>query len=224
VIAKLLNIIEHGLGRTVKLNWKNTINYNPKFGPNPGDGGKGGINIPAYGEYGGPQTSGPDDPVDALDTLFKAHDLAIGEAMKDGKLLPAELVIPHAALINGIVGLEETQDGLLVVEETAGTSPAGDAEATIYAGMTIFALTAELAQAGLLYQLETALDPSDPVEFDDVPRVLHDAQEYMEKGLKEAPAAGKGLNGALQLFEKEFAEILGTPDTSLSSGSSDYFF
>ena len=127
MIAKLLNIIEHGLGRTVKLNWKNTINYNPKFGPNPGGTeAKEASIIPAYGEYGGPQTSGPDDPVKATlsgSTLFsRRHDLAIGEAMKDGKLLPAELVISHAALINGIVGLEETQDGLLVVEATAGTS------------------------------------------------------------------------------------------------------
>ena len=46
----------------------------------------------------------------------------------------------------------------------------------------------------------------------------------MEKGLEEAPAAGKGLNGALQIFEKEFAEILGIQDPSLSSGSSDFFF
>jgi hypothetical protein len=208
----------------VKIDWKQAITFNPKFGSSLGDEGKGGIKIPTYGNYGGPKISGPGDPVDALDTLFKAHDLAIGEAMKDGKLLPAELVIPHAALINGIVGLEETQDGLLVVEKIAGTSPAGDAEATIYAGMTVFALTAELAQLGLLYQLETALDSSDTLEFDDVPQALHDAQRYMEKGLEEAPDAGKGLNGALQLFEKEFVEILGTPDTSLSSGSSDYFF
>ncbi len=128
------------------------------------------------------------------------HDIAIEEAMKHG-LKPAELVIPHAALINGIVGsekgnipgLKETDDGLLVVDDITETPLTGDAEATIYGGMTIFALTAELAQLGLLGQLEAALDPSDPVEFDDVPRVLQDAQRYMEKGLEEAPSAGKGL-------------------------------
>jgi hypothetical protein len=80
------------------------------------------------------------------------------------------------------------------------------------------------AQHGLLGQLEAALDPSDPVKFDDVPRALQDAQGYMERGLEEAPSAGKGLNGALQLFENEFVKLMGTPDTSLSSGASDYFF
>ena len=77
--------------------------------------------------------------------------------------------------------------------------------------MTIFALTAELAQGGLLASLRPALDPSDPVEFDDVPRALQDAQRYMERGLEEAPTAGKGLNGAFQLFEKEFDATPGHP-------------
>jgi hypothetical protein len=223
----------------VTIDWSKTITLNPKFGSDPdggGKGGKGGILIPAYGKYGGPQISGLGDPVDAtpvdeLDTLFMLHDVAIEEAMKYG-LKPAELVIPHAALINGIVGsekgnipgLKETDDGLLVVDDIIETPLTGDAEATIYGGMTVFALTAELAQHGLLGQLEAALDPLDPVKFDDVPRVLQDAQRYMERGLEEAPSAGKGLNGALQLFENEFVQLLGTPDTPLSSGASDYFF
>jgi hypothetical protein len=223
----------------VTIDWSKTITLNPKFGSDPdggGKGGKGGILIPAYGEYGGPQISGlggPVDaePVDALDTLFMLHDIAIEKAMKYG-LKPAELVLPHATLINGIVGsekgnipdLKEADDGLLVVDNITETPLTGDAEATIYGGMTVFALTAELAQLGLLGQLEAALDPSDPVEFDDVPRVLQEAQRYMERGLEEAPSAGKGLNGALQLFENEFVQLLGTSDPSLSSGSSDYFF
>jgi hypothetical protein len=192
----------------VTIDWSKTITFNPKFGSDPdggGKGGKGGILIPAYGEYGGPQISGLGDPVDAepvdeLDTLFMQHDIAIEKAMTYD-LKSAELVIPHAELINGIVGsekgnipgLKEAEDGLLVVENTTETPLAGDAEATIYAGMTIFALTAELAQHGLLGQLEAALDPSDSVKFDDLPRALQDAQRYMERGLEEAPSAGKGL-------------------------------
>ena len=40
-------------------------------------------------------------------TLFSwLHDVAIEEAMKHG-LKPAELVIPHAKLINGIIGSED---------------------------------------------------------------------------------------------------------------------
>ena len=221
------------------IDWSKTITLNPKFGSDldgGGKGGKGGILIPAYGEYGGPQISGLSDPVDAepvdeLDALFKLHDVAIEKAMTYG-LKSAELVVPHAELIKGIVGsekgdipgLKETDDGLLVVDNITDTPLTGDAEASIYAGMTIFALTAELAQHGLLGQLEAALDSSDSVKFDDVPRALQDAQRYMERGLEEAPSAGKGLNGALQLFENEFVKLMGTPDTSLSSGASDYFF
>jgi len=44
----------------------------------------------------------------------------------------------------------------------------------------------------------------------------------MDKGLEEAPSAGKGLHGAFQLFEKEFADFLDTPDPLPSSGSIDF--
>jgi len=213
---------------TAKIDWKHTITFNPKFGPNLGDGGKGGIKIPAYGNYGGPQISGPGKPVDKLDALFQKHDHDIGVAAKGG-LKTAELIGPHAKLINGIIGSEdgkvaglpETKDGLLVVGNTDQKPPVGDAEATLYAGMTIFALTGELAQSGLqvLGQLEAALDPSDPLVFDDLSRALHDASRYMEKGIEDVPNAAKGLHGAFQLFEKDFADFLDTPDPLDSSGS-----
>jgi hypothetical protein len=219
---------------TEKIDWKHTITFNPTFGPNLGDGGKGGIKIPAYGKYGGPQISGPGAPVDKLDALFQKHDHEIGAAMAGG-LDPKELPGPHAKLINGIVGSEhgefpglpETKDGLLVVGNADHIPPVGDAEATLYAGMTIFALTAQLAQGGIpaLVQFETALDPtdpSDPLAFDDTSRVLHDASRYMERGLDEVPDAGKGLHGALQLFEKSFADFLDTPDPLHSSGLSTF--
>jgi len=204
----------------LNIHWDNTITFNPNFGPNLGEDARGGIKIPAYGNYGGPTISGhdfKDKPVDDLDALFKAHDLAIKEAAEGG-LDPSELVQPHANLINGIISLNETPDALLVVHDGAG----GDAEATLYGGMTIFALTAELAQHGLLGALEDALDPSTPAVFDNVPAALRDAARYMERGLEEVPAEGRGLNGALHLFEKNFVELLGTPDPSHSSGASDF--
>jgi len=204
------------------INWDNTITINPISGPNLGGGSRGGIQVPAYGEYGGPQISGngfKNDPVDDLDALFKAHDLAILEAAEGG-LAPSELVQPHADLINGVTNLNETRDGLLVLEEGAG----GDAEATLYGALTVLALTAELTQQGFLGQLEGALDPSDPFVIDDVPAALRDAMGYMERGLEEVPAEGKGLNGAIQLFENQFAELLGIPDLSLSSVASDFLF
>jgi hypothetical protein len=213
------------LEAALSIDWSNTIPYNPEFGPGLVGWPKGGIQIPAYGKYGGPQISGngfKDDPVDKLDALFKAHDQAIDTAMEDG-LVPSELVQPHGALINGITGLKESDDGLLVVvKETAGKPPEGDAEATLYAGMTSFALTAELTQLGFLGQLEGALDRSDPFVLDDVQAAIKDAARYMEKGLEEVPAEGRGLDGALQLFEKQFVELLGTPDLSHSSGALDF--
>lgn len=228
MIVKLFDIIEHGLEKTVTIDWKHTITFNPTFGPNLEGGGKGGIKIPAYGKYGGPQISGPGKPVDKLDALFKKHDDDIGDI---GTVTGEELVEAHAKLINGIIGsedgkipgLKETQDGLLVVENVNKTPLTGDAEATLYAGVTIFALTAELAQGGFLGELETALDPSDPDPrvLDDVSMALQDAWRYMERGLEEAPSAGKGLHGAFQLFEKEFDALLDTPDPFLSSGSLD---
>jgi hypothetical protein len=212
---------------TAKIDWKHTITFNPKFGPNLGDAGKGGIKIPAYGNYGGPQISGPDKPVDELDALFQKHDVAIGVI---GTAKGEQLAKPHADLINGIVGSEhgeipglpETKDGLLVVGNPDQIPPVGDAEATLYAGMTIFALTAELAQGGkvVLGRLEAELDPVDPLVFDDIPRALQDASRYMKKGLEEVPSAGKALHGAVQLFENEAADFLDTPDPLHSSGSS----
>ena len=109
-----------------------------------------------------------------------------------------------------------------MVENITETPLTGDAEATIYAGMTIFALTAELAQRGLLGQLETALDPSDPVESLTTSRGRsRTRRDTWKRALKRRPAPVKVCNGALQLFEKEFVQLLGTPDPSLSSGSSD---
>jgi len=208
----------------VKIGWENAITFNPILGPDLEGDSEGGIQIPTYGNYGGPRISGhgfKDDPVDDLDALFKTHDQEIVHAAQGG-LESSELIQPHANLINGIMDLMESDDGLLVVEETAGKHPDGDAEATLYAGLTMFALTAELAQLGFLGELEKALDPSDPFVFDDVPNALKDAARYMERGLEEAPAAGRGLNGALNLFEKQFVELLGTPDPSHSSGASDF--
>jgi len=75
------------------------------------------------------------------------HDDDIGDI---GTVTGEQLVKAHAKLINGIVGsengefpgLKETHDGLLVVENVNKTPLIGDAEATLYAGVTIFALTA----------------------------------------------------------------------------------
>jgi hypothetical protein len=222
-----------------KIDWYNTIPLNPHFGTDLDGDAKGGIGIPAYGKYGGPQITSTDDPVDDLDALFQVHDGLIGAAMTDGVLAPSELVGAHATLINGITGtdgatgpnsvngLGETPNGLLVVEESSGGRPVGDAEATLYAGLTMFALTADIAQHGVgsLVELETALDPKEPAGpfvFDDISEALQEAARYLETGLEEAPSAGRGLHGALQLFEREFDQFLNPEIASSSTGTTDF--
>jgi hypothetical protein len=81
-----------------KIDWGNVITYNPKFGFDfVGDLPQGGIKVPAYGFYGGPQNTRPTPPgeepkgVDALDTLFGRHDLALSGLLKD-KIIAQEEV------------------------------------------------------------------------------------------------------------------------------------
>jgi hypothetical protein len=203
----------HGLEKNVKptkIDWTNTIPFKLDFGPD--------FDAPTYGKYGGPQISGPGLPIDKLDALFMAHDQEIIAAIiNDGQLEPSELVQPHANLINGILGLEEAPTGRLMVDEIGG-EPQGDAEATLYSGFTILALTADLVQYGLLDELETALDPQDPMVFDDVPAALEEAGEYVAKAL----SSGKPLKEAFDLFDKAYDELLDRQDALTST--SDWGF
>jgi len=73
-----------------KISWDNVITFNPTFGFDLfGDLPQGGIKIPAYGFFGGPQNTRPLPPseepkgVDALDTLFGRHDVALSSLLQD---------------------------------------------------------------------------------------------------------------------------------------------
>jgi hypothetical protein len=189
----------------IKINWRDAdpLFINPKFGLDLEGNPSKGIPIPTYGNYGGPNISGPELPVDELDALFQVHDDAMERALvSENVLTPEELVQPHATLINDV--------GSLLNYESVD-----DAETTLYGGFSIFALTAHLAQFGLLRELEMALDPTDasrPFVFDDVSAALNDAQGYMERGLAELTPGEAGqarsLNGLLSYFEVQFEGFL----------------
>jgi hypothetical protein len=175
------------------------ITINPKHGTDlqfQGNPPKG-IKVPNYGNFGGPLISGEGGvPVDSLDKLFEAHDDNIGNK----GLLPA-----HAELFEGIADLP-VKDGFIL----------GDPEASLYAGFTIFALTASVMQLDELdgsnnpslldlFDAQLQLAPGDAVPLDDVSAALTKAAEYMETGLEAVPSnESKGLNGLFHIWEKQF--------------------
>ncbi|QQP91302.1 hypothetical protein IGS68_08890 [Skermanella sp. TT6] len=179
------------------IDWEKTIKFNPKFGPNlSADLPPGGIRIPSYGNYGGPlNDAGPDGiPVDCLDGLFKTHDRTIeASAIDAGGLTPGDLISAHADLIGGIAALD-ARSGL------------EDPEASLYAGLSTLALTAEVASFGGLEALAWELGPATGL-----PTVIAEAIENMEVGLAEVRGGGKSLHGALHWFERQFVDLLGVP-------------
>jgi hypothetical protein len=122
------------------INWAKEVFIDPvTFSASAGPGG---IPIPTYGNYGGPDyadgvvgaaipPTGALPPVDQLDALFYTHDLAY-------QLQPSANEIPSAdlALIHGIESLTAT--GSL------------DAEASLYAGATILGVISLMALNGNL--------------------------------------------------------------------------
>lgn len=203
-----------------KIHWDDPdpLFINPKFGIDLQGHASEGIPIPTYGNYGGPNIydrSGTGETVDALDALFKTHDETIQSAMSDsqtsGVLAPDELVAAHAQLFDGILHTLPQSGGFVL----------NDAEATLYAGFTLFGLTAELAQLGLLEKLELALadlgDPEAPFDFfnpalEDVSAALNYAQDYMETGFAgltpEEAGEARSLAGLLPMFEHQFQDFL----------------
>jgi hypothetical protein len=214
-----------------KIHWSNVITYNPKVGLDlSGDLPQGGIPIPAYGDFGGPQNTHPKKTVgvDALDTLFRDHDLALDVLFKDdGVITPGEVqpfISAHVTLITEVTKLQKDSDGLLRVDlEGKEIVEEGSAEATLYAGLTNLALTHDLAllphNIGLT-ALESALEDLDFLNlpdspgFDNVLGVVSQAVENMETGFAELPGVGKSLHGAAAYFEGQLIHLLTPSDTS----------
>ena len=215
-----------------KISWDNVITFNPTFGFDLfGDLPQSGIKVPAYGFFGGPQNTRPlplgEEPkgVDALDTLFGRHDVALSDLLQDKIITQEEVpafISAHVALITGITDLGRDTSGLFQVDinkDTGQVTQEGSAEATLYAGLTVLALTADLASIPGNYglnALETALNFSDlsqPLVYDDVLEVVTQAAEDMETGFAELPGAGKSLHGAFHHLEEQLVHLLTPSDT-----------
>jgi hypothetical protein len=215
-----------------KISWDNVITFNPTFGFDLfGDHPQGGIKVPAYGFFGGPQNTRPLPPseepkgVDALDTLFGRHDVALSGLLQDKIVTQEEVpafISAHVALITAITDLGRDTSGLLQVDinkDTGQVTQEGSTEATFYAGLTVLALTADLASIPDNYglnALEAALDFSDisePLVYDDVLEVITQAVEDMGTGFAELPGAGKSLHGALHHLEEQLVHLLTPSDT-----------
>jgi hypothetical protein len=215
-----------------KISWDNVITFNPTFGFDLfGDLPQGGIKVPAYGFFGGPQNTRAfplgEEPkgVDALDTLFGRHDVALSSLLQDKIITQEEVpafISAHVALITGITNLGRDTSGLLQVDinkDTGQVTQEGSAEATLYAGLTVLALTADLASIPDNYglsALEVALDFSDlsePRVYDDILEAVTQAAEDMDTGFAELPGAGKSLHGALHHLEEQLIHLLTPSDT-----------
>lgn len=188
------------------------ITFNPKSGLDLQATHPNGVRVPNYGNYGGPLNSGG-IPVDDLDIFFKNHDDLITNAIKNGNGVPSsqDFVKAHAHLFGEILSLEPDEDGLLVMER-ANEEIVADPEATLYAGFTLFGLTAHVMQLdklddpknpNLLGVFEVELAKFDPAL--NVSTVLTNAAEYMETGLEAVPPnEAKGLNGLFHIWEHQF--------------------
>jgi hypothetical protein len=189
----------------MEINWDGPLlSFNPQKGTDLQGNPPGGIRFPTYGEYGGPQITGNGKtPVDTLDWFFKDHDEKIISAGSD--ITPMELVEAHEDLIADIFTLRETSDGVLKVVTDQGETIA-DPEATLYAGFTVLALSAQILSFGedavQLFANELAEDGLS------LPEVLTDALQYMETGLDEVPSEGRGLNGLVHVFGNQFSDYL----------------
>jgi len=195
------------------INWEGPlIKISPEFGSDLQADHQKGVPTPTYGSFGGPQIFGQEGgPVDTLDAFFAFHDGLIAIASNNGQEMPTpqELVEAHAQLIAKITDLP-SENGLLSMHSPPDNpEDYPDAEATLYAGFTMFALTAQVMQLDeldgpndLLGQFEDELAELDPALT--VSTVLTKAAEYMETGLEAVPNEGKGLNGLFHIWEHQF--------------------
>jgi hypothetical protein len=163
---------------TMNINWESTFHLHPKT-LEPGTKG---IPIPSYGLYGGPGISGPGEPLDELDAAFETHDNLSALAGNNVALQSAA----DAQLVFEIAALD--QQGLL-----------DDPEEALYAGVATLGIVGELALNDSLQLLGSQAQ---------LAAILVNAVDNIETGLTAEPSEGRGLHGALHLFEAKFADFL----------------
>ena len=140
-----------------------------------------GITIPTYGMYGGPQFTGgminpgvfiDVPPVDALDTFFKAHDLAYFTTPASDS---EALAIADLNLISNLGSLDDSQLG-------------GDAH--------LYAAGAELA---LLYNVTVNCGRADLLTVEQKNAIVADAMDHLEQASIDptSPAEQEGVSTVL---------------------------
>ena len=166
------------------INWEEPFYLNTRTLTTPASPeGRHSIPIPTYGNYGGPgytqgdfgenplqQPTTSERPLDALDRQFRRHDVASALAGDD----PAAQATADLALVQKIAGLSDEK--------------LSDPEASLYAGLTTFVLTGQIAVNGTREQ------------FRDARQALPDALDNITSGLDELPF-GERLTAFLWLAE-----------------------
>jgi hypothetical protein len=172
------------------INWDVAFHFDPlTLRPAP----SGGVAVPTYGEYGGPDYSegafGPlvapyEPPADALDALFLAHDIA-----SDAAATPAQQAAADLGLLRGVVAL----------------GPADlDPEGSVYAGLTTLTMVGHLAAEGGLGLLSRG----------ELSRAVLDAADDIGRGLAgldpgEREQAQDWLRAATDATGLHFADAVG---------------
>jgi hypothetical protein len=156
-----------------------------------------GIPIPTYGNYGGPgYTAGTlggtasvpanPPPVDPLDQLFYAHDLALQESNGN----PQVIVAASIALVLQMNALP------LIDPSNASYDPA----AQLYEGLGALAVIGQL--------IAPAWQFIDSTTQGQIITVAQHAVTNFEEGLAAIPGEAGSLHGALHVFEHKFADML----------------
>ena len=173
----------------MNINWKDsTLRFDPN---SPDPFATHGIPLPVYGNYGGPNwsagqvggiaTNPPNPPpVDQLDTLFWAHDLAYQSSTDPLVRAAADIL-----LVQQMHNLTYTDPG----------QPNYDPEAGLYEGFSTLAILLQLAAGGV---------PPLPNQT----LLVQDAITNIEAGLAEVPGEAKSLHGAFHVFEHQYLDFL----------------
>jgi hypothetical protein len=186
------------------INWEDsTLRFDP-ISPDPLAAH--GIPLPVYGNYGGPNWSAGQvggtitgdplidpAPVDALDTLFFAHDF-IYQTHPNPQTNPADLV----ARIGADIVLVESMHNLTFTDPGA---PNYDPEAGLYEGLATLGIVGQLAAEGVLQNLP----PADQLQ---IAAATQEAIVNFEAGLVAVPGEAKSLHGVFHVFEHQFLDLL----------------
>ena len=171
----------------MNINWEDsTLRFDPN---SPDPFATHGLPLPVYGNYGGPNWSAGQvggtitptspPPVDDLDQLFFQHDF-VYQTSQD----PITRAIADVQLVEGMRDLTFTDPG----------ASNYDPEAGLYEGFATLGILAQLAAGGVV--------------LPDQNGIVQEAIVNVEAGLAAVPGEAKSLQGAFQVFEHRYLDLL----------------